>query len=44
MYAYAYKNRASVEATVQIRPTTTEFVLRIEGAKPRIDDLNPLRS
>lgn len=44
MYAYAYRSRASVEATVQIRPTTTEFVLRIEGAKPRIDDLNPLRS
>lgn len=28
MYAYAYRCRASVEATVQVRPTTTEFVLR----------------
>lgn len=43
MYAYEYRSRASVEATVQIRATTTDFILRIEGAKPRIDDLNGLR-
>ena len=28
MYAYAYRSRASVEATVKVRATTTEFVLK----------------